>query len=142
MDRRRFLKLGSMTAIVGAIGIATFNPFAKDDAAAAVKLAMVAMIITKTIASFADGLVRIQVDLNESNLRLNKARGINNSAFPAHIAVLKAGILAGEATIPAGVTLERNLPASIQLTAVPQPNPEDDGPISMGDIVIQCRWPA
>ena len=99
-------------------------------------------IATQEIASFANGLVRIEVDLNEANLRLNKTRGINDSAFDVHVSVFKAGVLEGEVTIPAGQTVERNLPASIKLTAVPQPDPEDDGPISMGDIVIQCRWPA
>ncbi len=102
----------------------------------------VVAIVTHEIASFSDGLVRVEVDLNESNLRLNRGRVINDSASPAYIAVFKAGVLEVDETIPGGTTGERNFPASIQLTAVPQPNPEEDGPISMGDIVIQCRWPA
>ncbi len=99
-------------------------------------------ISTIEIASFANGLVRVEVDLNESNLRLNKARGINSSEFDALILVYKSGLLQVGSFLPANDIVERNLPASIQLTAVPQPNPEEDGPISMGDIQIRCRWPA
>ncbi len=99
-------------------------------------------IVTREIGSAANGLVRFEVGMNDANLRLNKVRGINDSTEDAYVAVFKAGVLEGEATIPAGVTVEQNLPASIKLTTVPQPNPEEDGPISMGDIQIRTRWPA
>ncbi len=104
-------------------------------------------IVTQEVASFANGLVRVERDLNESNLRLNKARGINESPFDAWVGVFKDDVLVGEEIIPAGSPetpsiVERNLPASIKLTAVPQPNDDDDGPISMGPIQIRCRWPA
>ena len=96
---------------------------------------------TYNVASFANGLVRAEIDLDDNTLRVRVARVINDSDYPALIEVYKAGVSVANVVIPAHSTQSRNLPANIKFTAIPQPNPDEDGPISMGDIVISCGWP-
>lgn len=96
-------------------------------------------VTTYTIATFANGVCRAEIDIDR-NLRVRKCRVINNSDRPAFIEVSKAGVSAFSRTIPAHTTKASNLPPSIKLKAVPQPNVADDGPISMGDIEIHVGW--
>ena len=90
-------------------------------------------IITHTIASFADGLVQAQIDLDDASLQVVAARAINNSDFPAVIEVYKAGNLRGDLTIPAHTTRQRNIPGNLRFAT------DADG-MTMGDITIFCRW--
>ena len=99
-------------------------------------------IVTYTVASFANELVRAEVDLDDNNLRVRVARVINDSDYPAHIEVFKAGTSVGSRDCPPHSTKSRNLPATVRLKAIPQPDPEEHGPISMGDIEIYARCPA
>ena len=98
-------------------------------------------IVTYTIASFADGLVQAQIDLDDATLQVVAARAINNSDFPAVIEVLKAGVLRGDLTIPAHTTWERNLPGNIRFS-MDSGDPAWGIPpeMTMGDISIFVRW--
>ena len=99
-------------------------------------------IVTYPVASFANGLVRAEIDLNDVNLRLMKGRVINGSPFPAYFQVYKAGALVGDLTVLANTTQERNLPASVQFS-MDAGDPVWGMPpeMTMGDIQIGCRWP-
>ena len=98
-------------------------------------------IATYTIASFADGLVQAQIDLDDTTLQVVKARAINNSDFPAVFEVHKAGVLRGDLTIPPHTTRERNIPGNIRLS-MDSGDPAWGIPpeMTMGDISIFCRW--
>lgn len=100
-------------------------------------------IVTLPIASFANDLVRGEIDLDDDTLRVRVARVINNSDYSAFIEVFKAGVSAFSLTIPAHITLARNLPASIKF-AMDAGDPEWGIPpaIFMADIMIKCQYPA
>ena len=98
-------------------------------------------IITHTIASFADGLVQAQIDLDDATLQVVAARAINNSDFPAVFEVYKAGNLRGDLAIPAHTTRQRNIPGNLRF-AMDSGDPAWGIPpeMTMGDIVIRVRW--
>lgn len=98
-------------------------------------------IITLPVASFADGLVRGEIDLDDNTLRVRAARVINNSDFPAFIEVFKAGVSVVNIIIPAHSTQSRNLPANIKF-AMDAGDPVWGIPpqMYMADIMISCGW--
>jgi len=100
-------------------------------------------IVTLPVASFADGLVQAEVDLNDVNLQVKVARAINDSDYPAFIEVFKAGVSAISAVIPAHSTQSKNVPGNIMF-AMDEGDPEWSIPpeMTMGDIEIHCRYPA
>ena len=99
-------------------------------------------IVTLPVASFANGLVRGEIDLDNNTLRVRVARVINDSDYPALIEVFKAGVSAALVVVPAHSTQSRNLPANIKF-AMDAGDPEWGIPpeMTMGDIVISCGWP-
>lgn len=94
------------------------------------------------VASFANGLVVAEIDVDD-NLRIRKARLINNSTEPTYIEVFKAGVLASDLTVNGGKTVSKNLPAALKLS-YDAGDPEWGIPpeLTMGDIEIHVRWPA
>src|SRR3990170_2223234 len=100
--------------------------------------------ITNTIASFAGGLVRVELDFNDANRRMGKGRIINGSTEPAWFRVTKVSPAVDFSfTVPAGQTVERNLPAGLVYQWIDDPDDLTLGTgLSLGDIVIQSRWPA
>ena len=142
IGRRQFLKLGGITVLAGAVAVYTFNTFKLEDTEAKIKEIPLGAIITYQVASFANGLVRVLIDRDDEDLSLKKIRVINGSRSRIRVVILKARKIESEDLVLSERTKVKELPDDIRLTAVPQPDPEDDGPISMGDIVIQCRWPA
>lgn len=98
-------------------------------------------IITYTIASFANGLVRGEIDLDDNNLRVRRGRIINDSDRLAGIEVYKADSLAFSQDVAPHETIERNLPASIRF-AMDAGDPVWNYPpaITMADIRIHVRW--
>lgn len=99
-------------------------------------------IVTLPVASFAGGLVRGEIDLDNSTLRVRVARVINNSDYPAFIEVFKANVSVASVVIPAHSTQSRNLPANIKF-AMDAGDPAWDIPpqMYMADIMISCGWP-
>lgn len=99
-------------------------------------------IVTLPVASFAAGLVRGEIDLDDSTLRARVARVINNSDYSAFIEVFKAGASVGSQVIAAHSTQSRNLPATVRF-AMDAGDPEWGIPpeMYMADIVISCGWP-
>lgn len=99
-------------------------------------------IVTLPVASFANGLVRGEIDLDDSTLRVRVARVINNSDYPALIEVYKAGVSAASVVVPAHTTQSRNLPANIRF-AMDAGDPVWGIPpeMYMADIMIACGWP-
>lgn len=99
-------------------------------------------IVTLPVASFADGLVRGEIDLDDSTLRVRVARVINNSDYPAFIEVFKAGVSAASVIVPAHTTQSRNLPANIKF-AMDTGDPVWGIPpeMYMADIMIACGFP-
>jgi hypothetical protein len=78
---------------------------------------------TSQIASFADGLVRAEIDWNDANGQITRGRVINNSAFPAHMEALLNppvnGWSAVELPAPANVTTGQNFPNNtVKMTLV------------------------
>jgi len=45
--------------------------------------------VTTVVASFADGLVRVELDFNDANRRMGKVRIINDSTEPAWFRITK-----------------------------------------------------
>ena len=102
-------------------------------------------IVTLPVASFVNGLVRAEIDLDDSALRVRVARVINNSDYPAFIEVFKAGSLAVDQIIPAHDTISKNIPAAMGISfTMDSGDPEWGIPpeLTMGDIEIHCRWPS
>ena len=102
-------------------------------------------IVTYAVASFANGLVRGEIDLDDKTLRVRVARAINNSDYPAYIEVFKAGSLAVDQIIPAHNTISKNIPPAMGINfTMDDGDPEHDIPpeMCMGDIEIHCRWPS
>ena len=96
---------------------------------------------TMTIGNFAGGLVLAQIDFNNANGNINKARVINNSASPAHFEAVLAPPVNGWSTIgmdaPANATTENNLPNNtVKFTK------DADGNWSLPGVSLFCRWPA
>lgn len=102
--------------------------------------------ITFPFAEYGDGSVRVEVDLNDANRRVSKARCVNNSAYDAAFTVLSKGAVVYTKVAPAGATTEQNVAG---WTLPQQPDYwnsitgqyEPDG-IDMGGYTVQARWPA
>ena len=99
-------------------------------------------IITYPVASFANGLVRGEIDIDDNTLRVRVVRVINNSDYPAFIEVFKANVSVANVIIPAHSTQSKNLPANIKF-AMDLGDPEWGIPpeMYMADIMISCGWP-
>jgi len=100
-------------------------------------------IVTLPVASFANELVKAEVDFDDVQLRVRVARVINNSGYPALFEIFKSGTLAVSAIAPANAITSRNPPANIRY-AFDAGDPENDIPpeLFMNDIEIHCRWPS
>lgn len=98
---------------------------------------------TYNVASFADGLVIAEIDVDDNNLRVRRARLINNSTEPIYIEIFKAGVLAVDETVNGGDTISKNLPAALKFS-YDDGDPEWGIPpeLTMGDIEIHVRYPA
>lgn len=90
---------------------------------------------TFPFAEFGDGLVRVEIDVNDANWRPSKVRCINNSASPAVARVLNGGTEVFTATAPAGATTSWNI-SGVQLGW-----DATNGGLMMGSYVLQARWP-
>lgn len=100
-------------------------------------------IVTIPVASFNRGQLRVELDYNDANLRIGKGRVINNSAFPMWVQVVKPSRnIDYSFTVGAGQTLARNLPSGLIYQWLDDGEDGGGWNISLGDIVIQCRWPA
>ena len=100
--------------------------------------------ITNIIASFAGGLVQVELDYNDANRRMARGRIINDSAEPAWFRITKVSPPVDFSfTVNAGESVERNLPAGLVYRWIDDPDDLTLGTgLSLGDIVIQSRWPA
>jgi len=87
-------------------------------------------------ASFGDGAVMVDFDVNDANWRVSRVRCINNSAHAAAARVLNGGAEIYNVIAPAGQTSSWNV-SGIQLgwDVV-------NGGIVMGTYVLEARWPA
>jgi hypothetical protein len=103
-------------------------------------------IVTNVVASAMGGLVRAELDWNNSNGSISKFRVINNTAEPAYMYANLNPPVNGFSTV--GVTAlpqqttEQALPNNtVKYTRVTDP---DDGSIgwSLPGVVIGCRYPA
>ena len=98
-------------------------------------------IVTHTIVSFANGLCRAEIDIDDKNLRVRRGRVINDSDRPAGIEVYKADSLAFSQDVAPHETIERNLPASIRFSMdVGDPVWGYPPAMTMADIRIHVRW--
>jgi len=101
-------------------------------------------IITREMGSFAGGSVIAQIDFNDANGNLTKARIINNSAsaahFEAHLDPPVNGTSVWVMEGLANVTTVQNLPANtVKMTSVTQDGETD---WSLIGVSLFCRWPA
>lgn len=84
-------------------------------------------------SDYGGGLVRVEIDVNDANWRIQRVRCINNSAYSLVARILNAGVQAWTATAPPNATTEWAASAA-QLGW--------DGGLIMGPYVVQTRWPA
>lgn len=98
------------------------------------------------VASFANGLVRGEVDWNDGNGNMSRFRVYNDSDFPAFMYARLDPSINGYSevgvAVPAGQTLQNSLPSNVaKYTKVTDP---DDGSVSWSPIGVSifCRWPA
>ena len=101
-------------------------------------------IITREIGNFAGGLVIAQIDFNDANGNITRARIINNSSSLAHFDAVLDPPVNGWSTIgmdgPANQTTVNNLPNNtVKMTEVTE-NGETDW--SLIGVSLFCRWPA
>ena len=101
---------------------------------------------TNQVSSFANGLVRAEVDWNDGNGNMSRFRIYNDSDFPAFMYAKLDPPIGGYSEIgvtsPAHQMIENSLPGNTaKYTKVTDP---DDGSVgwSMIGISIFCRWPA
>ncbi len=100
-------------------------------------------IVTYTIASLADGLVRGEIDLDDKTLRVRVARVINDSDYPAYIEVFKAGTSMTSQIVAPHDTISKNIPAAMGINfTMDEGDPVWGYPpkMTMGDIEIHMRW--
>lgn len=104
--------------------------------------------VTETIASFNEGQVRVELDYNDANLRIGRGRVINNSTFSVWMQIVKPSRNIDRSfTVDAGQTVSRNLPSGLVYQWLLDEGLDGQGEplgynLSLGDIVIRCRWPA
>ena len=101
-------------------------------------------IVTREIGIFAGGLVIAQVDFNDANGNMTKARIINNSASPAEFTAILDPPVNGFSSVGmtglANATTVNNLPNNtIKLTQVTEDGETD---WSLIGVSLFCRWPA
>ena len=102
-----------------------------------------AAIVTVPFSEFGSGAVVINYDRNDGNGNVLRFRCINNSPYPAWLAVYNNGALLGQATCPANGTYEVNIPGvTVRYVCIPDPPWEDDCGLQMGGYVFMARWPA
>jgi hypothetical protein len=99
---------------------------------------------TDTFASFANGLVRAEIDWNDSNGQITKGRCVNNSDFTARIIITLNppvnGFSVVEFDCPAHQTFEQNTPNNtVKMTQVLECGELEWKLIG---ITIGARWPA
>jgi hypothetical protein len=99
---------------------------------------------TDTIAAFANGLVRVEIDWNDSNGQITKGRCVNNSDFAAKIIITLSPPVNGfsliEADCPAHQTFEQNTPNNtVKMTQVLECGELEWKLIG---ITLGARWPA
>ena len=92
--------------------------------------------LTYQHSSFADGIVRVEFDVNDANWRMSQVRCINNSLFPAKATIFELGDLVFTANAPAGQTTSWNT-VGVQLVW----NDVDEN-LEMGDYVMCVQWPS
>jgi len=102
--------------------------------------------VTNQVATFANGLVRAEVDWQNANGNMLRFRIYNDSDFPAFMYAKLDPPIGGYSEIgvtsPARQMIENTLPANTaKYTKVIDP---DDGSVgwSLIGISIFCRWPA
>ena len=103
--------------------------------------------VVDAIASFNDGQVVVEIVRDDVSLAIKRIQAINNSEYPCAIGLRKANVLVREHIVRAHSSGGRNLPAQIVfVNMLDEGNDADGNPlgynISLGDIVIRCRWPA
>lgn len=91
---------------------------------------------TFLFAEFGDGIVRVEIDVNDANWRPSRVRCINNSGAAAVARILENGIEVFAATAPAGQTTTWNL-SGIQLGW-----DTVNGGLMLGAYTVNARWPA
>lgn len=90
---------------------------------------------TFQFAEFGNGIVRVEIDVNDANWRPSRVRCINNSAAAAVARVLDGGSEVFFASAPGGQTTIWNI-SGVQLgwdTA--------NGGLMMGNYSVYARWP-
>lgn len=101
--------------------------------------------VTFQYASFNDGQVIVEYDINDANWRVSKIRCINNSPHSAVGHIYQAGDLVFTANAPANQTTSWNV-QGVQLAWQP-PYWNDligdweEAGIEMGDYELQAAWP-
>ena len=101
---------------------------------------------TQEIGSFAGGLVIAQIDFNDANGNITKARIINNSTSAAHFDALLNPPVNGFSSVgmdgPANATTVNNLPSNT-VSMVKGTDP-DTGAVNftLVGVSLFCRWPA
>jgi hypothetical protein len=101
--------------------------------------------LTLEFASFDNGAVVVEYDINDANWRVSKVRCINNSAYVAVGRIYEAGELVFSAVAPAGETTSWNV-TGVQL-GWQEPYWNDiteqweEAGIEMGDYVFNAQWP-
>ena len=102
--------------------------------------------VTQEIGSFAGGLVIAQIDFNNANGNITKARIINNSDSPAHFDAILDPPINGFSSVgmdgPAHQTTVNNLPANT--VAMVKGTDPDSGAVNftLVGVSLFCRWPA
>lgn len=99
------------------------------------------------IASFNNGQVVTELVYDDVSLAIKRIQATNDSDYPCSIRLRKANILVREHVVAPHSSKGRNLPAGIAFVNVLDEGMDEDGNplgynISLGDIVIRCRWPA
>lgn len=90
---------------------------------------------TFQFAEFGNGIVRVEIDVNDANWRPSRVRCINNSAAAAVARVLDGGSEVFTATAPAGQTTTWNI------SGVHLGWDTVNGGLILGTYSLQARWP-
>jgi len=102
--------------------------------------------MTSQVASFADGLVRAEIDWNDANGNMTRFRVINDSDFSAYLYANLNPPINGWSTVgldsPPHQMIQNALPANtVKYTKVIDPDDGSEGWSLIG-IAIFCRFPA
>jgi hypothetical protein len=96
-------------------------------------------------ASFADGAVVVEYDINDANWKVSQIRCINNSVYTAIGRIYELGELVFTAVAPSNATTSWNV-QGVQLGWQPDywndlTETWEPGGIEMGDYVFAAQWP-